>query len=447
MPVTLFTTTKPFEGRNALAQENALRSWQRLARMRGFEVLVIGSDRGAKEQAKLTGARHIADTHASATGAPYLNRLFAQARSQATFPIIAYLNADIILLDDFQRVVDFAEHQAAQPAFPAFLLTARRHDLVVERAIDFQRDDWQATLRSRCDNHRTLDAPTALDLFVFNRDFYTNLPPMTVGRTAWDNWLLAEASLRKAAIIDASPSVTLVHQSHDYGHLPGAWLEVWSGAEASANRALAGSDLITLESAATLTLFPTGLRDGYFPVDAPADAAAERRLALALSRRRAGDADAAWHLALESLALAGEYLFYSPELERVALADAKRTFLAETRDSLGLKVLRQICANSATAWLRSETCRKGRPLALWGIGRYGRSILDLLQRATLQPNLLVDLAPPAAGRGPFDIPVSHPVELERFAANRPFVIIGTMYRNEVAQQLNRYGYRPQTDYI
>ena len=44
---------------------------------------------------------------------------------------------------------------------------------------------------------------------------------MAVGRAGWDNWMIYEARRRKWPCVDATPSIQIIHQSHDYSHLPG----------------------------------------------------------------------------------------------------------------------------------------------------------------------------------------------------------------------------------
>ena len=47
------------------------------------------------------------------------------------------------------------------------------------------------------------------------------MPDFTIGRAGWDNWMIYKARKEKWTVIDCTPSVIIVHQNHDYGHLPG----------------------------------------------------------------------------------------------------------------------------------------------------------------------------------------------------------------------------------
>jgi hypothetical protein len=81
---------------------------------------------------------------------------------------------------------------------------------------------------------------TGLDYFVFSRGLWGALPPLAIGRTAWDNWLIYRARARGAHVIDATPVVTAIHQNHDYRHHPDGAVGVWNGAEAKRNQELTG---------------------------------------------------------------------------------------------------------------------------------------------------------------------------------------------------------------
>jgi hypothetical protein len=47
------------------------------------------------------------------------------------------------------------------------------------------------------------------------------VPDFTIGRAGWDNWMIYKARKENWPVIDCTPSVMIVHQNHDYSHLPG----------------------------------------------------------------------------------------------------------------------------------------------------------------------------------------------------------------------------------
>ncbi len=81
---------------------------------------------------------------------------------------------------------------------------------------------------------------SGIDYFAYRKGLYPEIPPLAVGRLAWDNWLVIEARRRGGAVVDATDAVFAVHQNHDYNHHSGGYEAVWNGVEAKENRRLAG---------------------------------------------------------------------------------------------------------------------------------------------------------------------------------------------------------------
>jgi len=67
----------------------------------------------------------------------------------------------------------------------------------------------------------SLHRPAGSDLFHFPKSCYKDIPDFTIGRAGWDNWMIYKARKEKWSVIDCTPSVMIVHQNHDYSHLPG----------------------------------------------------------------------------------------------------------------------------------------------------------------------------------------------------------------------------------
>jgi hypothetical protein len=101
-----------------------------------------------------------------------------------------------------------------------FVLVSQRWDLDVTEPLSFS-DDWpsglQEMLRARGELHR----PAGSDFFLFPRACYAQIPDFAIGRAGWDNWMIYKARQEKWPVIDGTPSLTVIHQNHDYRHLPG----------------------------------------------------------------------------------------------------------------------------------------------------------------------------------------------------------------------------------
>jgi hypothetical protein len=211
--LTIFTSIKPFsDPRVNNIQRNALQSWAELGDE--VDVLVVGNEAGTPEAVADLGVRHFPQIERNAAGIPLVNSIFNFGRAGSVSPVLAYSNADIIFCSDFLSAV----RQVA--AFSRdFLIVGRRWNLDVEQRLDFT-PGWEEELRAAVRERGVLFTPTAIDYFVFPRHLYTDVPALTVGRAAWDNWMIYHARRQGWAVIDVTPAVMAVHQNHDYTHLP-----------------------------------------------------------------------------------------------------------------------------------------------------------------------------------------------------------------------------------
>ncbi len=215
MPLlTLFTAPKPFTNPHiALIQRNAIRSWLELGSE--VEVLLLGEEDGLAENAAALGVRHLRNIRKNAGGTPLISSLFQVARDQNDSPLLAYVNADILLLPDFveqaERVMALAKH---------FLLVGQRWDLDIREDLDFS-VGWQGRLRSDCAARGQLHKPMGSDYFIYPRACFQSIPDFAIGRAGWDNWMIYQARLQGWKTIDATLGIQIIHQNHDYGHLPG----------------------------------------------------------------------------------------------------------------------------------------------------------------------------------------------------------------------------------
>lgn len=210
--LTIFTTPKPFRDPHiALIQRNAIRSWQMLGGE--VQVLLVGDEPGMSQVAAELGIEHLPQVQRNAQGTPLLSSIFALARRHGG-GLLAYVNADILLLPDF---VQAAVSVAAQREH--FLIVGQRWDLEVRQALDFS-DGWDERLKAEVAGRGRLHPPGGSDYFIFPRACFSALPEFAIGRAGWDNWMIYEARRQGWAVIDASRDICVVHQDHDYSHLP-----------------------------------------------------------------------------------------------------------------------------------------------------------------------------------------------------------------------------------
>lgn len=210
--ITFFSIPKAFEGRSDWVQRNAVGSWLRLAP--DNRVILFGDDPGVAEAAHDLGAEHVPHLAHTVHGTPRLDDAFGQARGLTGDRLLCYVNADIVLLDDFSAAARRMSSEAG-----SFLCVGESWDTPVEGALDFTAD-WRSAVRALGRAGRRRGAG-ALDYFLFTNDLYDEMPPFAVGRIGFDNWLVWRAAASGARVVDLTPSVRAVHERHDYSHLAG----------------------------------------------------------------------------------------------------------------------------------------------------------------------------------------------------------------------------------
>lgn len=228
--LTLFALPKPFQGHFGVIQRNAITSWT-LLRPRP-EIILFGDELGTSEIATELGVHCIPHVMRNEFGTPLLHDVFSKAERIASTGAIAYVNADIIILSDFASAVSIIERaNCGKP----YLISGIRWNLTVDEVLSFG-NGWEQELRTRVKTSGKPDLPSALDYFIFSRGLCEQMPPLAIGRSAWDNWLLYHARASRAVVVDASLVVLAIHQRHDYSHLPNGQQAAFSGAEAQLNQ-------------------------------------------------------------------------------------------------------------------------------------------------------------------------------------------------------------------
>jgi len=206
----IFAIPKAFRGHIAVIQRNAIASWTRMNPRP--EVILFGTDEGTAEVAAELGVRHVPAVQKNQWGTPLVGDLFAQAQQISSSPWLCYVNADIILFDDFIAAVSRVAAWTKQ-----FLMVGRRTDLDITEPLGFE-TDWAAQLKESARTRGRLQIARNIDYFAFSRGLYPAMPPLAIGRFWWDNWLLWKARSLGAPVVDASSAVTAIHQNHDYSH-------------------------------------------------------------------------------------------------------------------------------------------------------------------------------------------------------------------------------------
>ena len=210
--ITLFSAPKPFINPHiATIQRNAIKSWTLLP---DVDVILLGEEQGLAEAARELGVKHIAHVERNANGVPLISSMFKLARENSNSDLLCIINTDMVLMPDFIEAAKKVKGLRSE-----FVLLSQRWDLDVTKPLDFS-GDWSRGLRSMVHGQGQLHRPAGSDFFLFPRSCYMDVPSFVIGRSGWDNWMIYKARKENWAAVDCTPSVMIVHQNHDYSHLP-----------------------------------------------------------------------------------------------------------------------------------------------------------------------------------------------------------------------------------
>lgn len=210
--ITLFSAPKPFTDPHiAMIQRNAIRSWTLLPHV---EVILLGEETGLAEAARELGVKHIPHVTRNTNGTPLISSMFNLAREHGTSPLLCIVNADVILMSDFLEAA-----RRSRMLRDKYVLLSQRWDYDITEQINFA-EGWESQLREDVRKQNQLHRPAGSDFFLFPLSTFHDIPPFTIGRAGWDNWMIYKARREGWAVIDCTPSVMIVHQNHDYSHLP-----------------------------------------------------------------------------------------------------------------------------------------------------------------------------------------------------------------------------------
>ncbi len=211
--ITLFSAPKPFTNPHiAMIQRNAIRSWTLLP---DVEVILLGEEMGLAEAAKELGVKHLPNVARNDSGTPLISSMFQLARENSRSELLCIINADMILMPDF---VEMAKQ--AMKLKDKFVLLSQRWDYDIAIPLDFAAG-WESRLRESVRKQNQLHRPAGSDFFLFPKSCYEDIPDFIIGRAGWDNWMIYKARKEGWPVVDCTPSMMIVHQNHDYSHLPG----------------------------------------------------------------------------------------------------------------------------------------------------------------------------------------------------------------------------------
>lgn len=178
---------------------------------------------------------------------PFLDSVFKTMHELTTEnTTLCFVNSDIILGEDFTQAVK-------QINWNQFLLVGQRSNIKLEKNYQLEDINDVTSLQKLAKKTAQHSGYVGSDYFCYTSSSgFNSIPPLLVGRAAWDNWMMYRARELNIPLIDASDFITAVHQDHDYEHIhrgsitTDQQIDQWDSPESRAQRALIGAKYFDL---------------------------------------------------------------------------------------------------------------------------------------------------------------------------------------------------------
>lgn len=210
--ITIFSNPRPFKGRFDRIQRNAIKSWQQL----NLECQIILFEDEEETTSKVAcelGVQCIKDVATNEYGTPLLHDVFKKVKVASVHQILAQVNTDIILFNNFVAAVENVVRQMKEVPF---FMSGRRYDLDFNETIDFRQDIWRKNIIDLKNDRGKLHAFSGMDYWIFPKSLDFDPPAFVVGRPGMDSWLIFKCRSLGVPVIDATQMVTIIHQNHNY---------------------------------------------------------------------------------------------------------------------------------------------------------------------------------------------------------------------------------------
>jgi hypothetical protein len=181
---------------------------------RGCQIILVNDEENTTEAvANELGTEFIKEFNCNEFGTPLLDDVFFKVKSRARYEVLAHVNTDILLFPNF---LDAISRYATQDPGREFLLLGRRWNLDITEQIDFKQDGWSDAMLQRAKSDGFLHSLNGMDYWVFPKAANICPPPFCVGRPGMDSWLVFHAKTHGIPVLDATDSITIIHQQHGY---------------------------------------------------------------------------------------------------------------------------------------------------------------------------------------------------------------------------------------
>lgn len=207
--ITFFTCPKSFKDNFKIIQLNAIKSWLNLDLEK--EILLCGKEEGIEDICNNLNLKHIKNIDYTSSGIPILSSIFALAEQNSKYNILCFINTDIILFGNFEKIVTNLKNK-----FDKFIGSGIRTNINFSENIDFNSFKDQELIDYLKNFEDKRKKPLAPDYFIFAKGTFKTFPDFLIGRFFYDNWIYFYAYKNKIPMVDLTNHIIAFHQNHDY---------------------------------------------------------------------------------------------------------------------------------------------------------------------------------------------------------------------------------------
>ena len=219
--LTLFTTFRESESKRFI-YENTIRNWHLLS---PDIIPILFTD---NDPNKSTSVAHFAMQQGwkvlpvpktSPKGIPVLRHMFLKAQEKFDTQFYCYANSDILFDRNLTDTLRFLQSSARGGRIDKLLMVGRRSNWSIKQGLKLT----DLSQVGHYVKNSSLFISNAQDYFLTTRDGYpwTTIPDFVVGRVGYDNWLVVTALVKKIPVVDATETVTALHQTGTDGNSAG----------------------------------------------------------------------------------------------------------------------------------------------------------------------------------------------------------------------------------
>ncbi|XP_069119262.1 uncharacterized protein [Argopecten irradians] len=212
--LTLFTSWKD-EKHVHEVHKKTLTNWSRF--LPTFNLVMFTNDSVVSDQARDYGWKTYPIMHHAAGGAPVLKEMFQTVIANVNSTFYGYANSDILFTDALSdSLYLIAERFKSHTSVFISGIRTNVLNLSLKEAASFPNIAKVATARGK------LFEIHSADYFITTKSFpWKDVPPLVIGRRAYDNYIISHARRIKSTVIDATETIPAIHQTTAKGNREG----------------------------------------------------------------------------------------------------------------------------------------------------------------------------------------------------------------------------------